>query len=235
MIIIKYGGSIVNPDGKYSDAAIDRLVSIIEENSDETFCLVIGGGKLARFLQDASQPFFEQAQIPENQMNADRDEIGIATTKINARYLQSRLSAIFAGQLCPTLLINPFVAPTDGYRIYLATGYAPGNSTDYITIQLAATLGAHRVIKISDFPVVLDIKALEFDKTKLGEYAPLPTMTWEKMLDLVGDRWLAGGNYPLDPKGAVLGSRIKIKLLIGQYSQLEKMIAGEDFVGTTVQ
>ena len=35
MIIIKYGGSIVNPDGKYSDAAIDRLVSIIEENSDE--------------------------------------------------------------------------------------------------------------------------------------------------------------------------------------------------------
>lgn len=235
MIVIKYGGSIINPDGKYSDEAINRLINIVQQNPKESFCFVIGGGKIARFLQDAAQPFFNEANIPQDQIDADRDEIGIATTKINARYLLERLSPDFGDELCPNLIINPFIDIPKGFRIYLATGYAPGNSTDYITVEIAKTIKADRVIKISDFPVVLDVKALEFDKSKISEYQALPEMSWEKMLELVGTRWVAGGNYPLDPKAAVMGSQMKLKLLIGQYSQLEKMISGEDFVGTVVQ
>jgi len=44
MIIIKYGGSIINPDGKYSEGAIEKLISIIKDRPQESFCLVIGGG-----------------------------------------------------------------------------------------------------------------------------------------------------------------------------------------------
>ena len=92
MIIIKYGGSIINPDGKYSEGAIENLISTIKDRPQESFCLVIGGGKLCRFLQGANKPYLSAA-LPEEQMGFALDEIGIAVTKINARYLQKRPDA----------------------------------------------------------------------------------------------------------------------------------------------
>jgi uridylate kinase len=239
MIVIKYGGSILNPDGQYSEEAINKLKSILTCNPEEEFCLIIGGGKICRYLQEASQPYLEQAKLPSEQLGLARDELGIATTKINARYLQSRLQESFAEQVCPDLLIDPSQAPPPGFRIYLATGHKPGNSTDYITLLLSKQFKAQTAIKISDFPVVLDVEALEFDKTRMSEYQPLPQMTWQKMLSLVGTTWVAGGNYPLDPKAALLGEQLGrergFQLLIGQYSQLEHMISKQPFTGTLVK
>lgn len=237
MIIIKYGGSILNPDGRYSQDAIDKLVGLLQDNPDELFCFIIGGGKICRQLQDAAKQLLSPL-LPDNQMNDALDEIGIASTKINAKYLLEKLSPIFGSQVCPQLLIDPHARPPSGFRIYLATGGVPGSSTDYDMMALVKVFNAEKAIKISDFPVVLDVKATQFDKEKIGSYLPLTEMTWGKMYELVGDDWLAGANYPLDPAACRIGRELAFKgfsLLIGQYSQLSQMVAGGSFAGTIVQ
>lgn len=237
MIIIKYGGSILNPDGHYSQEAIDRLATLLKAHPDELFCLIIGGGKVCRRLQDASEAILADV-LPSGQMSNARDEIGIATTKINARYLLERLRPLFGEQLCPGLIVDPHARPPEGYRIYLATGSLPGHSTDYDLMVLVESFNADRAIKISDFPVVLDVQASEFKRELLDQYAPLPEMSWSKMHELVGDEWRAGGHYPLDPSACAIGRKLAFKgftLLIGQYSQLEAMVAGKPFTGTIVR
>ncbi len=234
MIIVKYGGSIINPDGLYSDSAIDKLFSIVESRKDESFCFVIGGGKICRYVQDAAKPRLEKA-VDKEDLDFALDEIGIAMTKINARHVQRALTEKLEDRVCPELIIDPHNTPKGNYKVFLATGGKPGHSTDYDMMVLAESLKADKVIKISDFPVVLDVKALEFDKEKISTYKPLPRMTWNKMLELVGTEWIAGGNYPLDPKAAVLGKRLGVELYIGQYSELDRMISEQEFVGTIVK
>ncbi|MBN1275708.1 hypothetical protein JXA12_05465 [Candidatus Woesearchaeota archaeon] len=236
MIIIKYGGSILNPDGKYDQAAIDRLTTLIKQHPDEQFCFIIGGGKVCRQLQEAAEATFAP-MLPADQLHNARDEIGIAVTKINARYVLEKLKPILKEQLCPQLIIDPHAKQPAGFRVYLATGALPGSSTDYDMMLLAKSFNADRAIKISDFPVVLDVQATAFDKELLSGYEPLPEMTWNKLHSLVGDDWRSGGNYPLDPAACRIGQELAYKgftLLIGQYEQLEKMVAGQEFLGTVV-
>lgn len=237
MIIIKYGGSILNPDGRYSQDAIDKLIHLLQENSGEIFCLIIGGGKVCRQLQDASEAILKDV-LPESQMNNARDEIGIATTKINAKYLLEQLKPVFKDQVCPDLVVDPHARPKEGYKIYLATGALPGHSTDFDMMALVISFNADRAIKISDFPVVLDVKVTEFNKALIEQYVSLPKMTWGKMYELVGDEWFSGGDFPLDPAACAIGRKLAYKgfsLLIGQYVQLEKMVANKEFTGTVVK
>ncbi|MBN2251667.1 MAG: hypothetical protein JW724_06310 [Candidatus Altiarchaeota archaeon] len=237
MIIIKYGGSIINPDGQYDDQAIRKLSSLLQANLKEQFCLVIGGGRVCRQLQDAAESILKDV-LPSEQMNNARDEIGIATTKINAAYLLSRLKPLIGKELCPTLVIDPHAKPPGGYRVYLATGARPGHSTDYDTMALAKTFSADRAIKISDFETVLDVKPSAFDKERLGEYQPLPRMTWTELASLIGEEWHSGGSYPFDPAACKIGKELAFKgfsLSIGRYDQLDAMVAGKPFKGTLVQ
>jgi uridylate kinase len=237
MIIIKYGGSILNPDGKYSEESVQKLIALLEAHPSDSFCLIIGGGKICRQVNDAATPLLKLI-LPEDQFPLALDELGIAVTKINARYLQSRLLERFPEEVAPELIMDPHNPPSHDYRISLATGFLPGHSTDYDTLILAKSLHAKKAIKISDFPQVLDVHPWEFSKAKLSTYRPFSKMSWREMVHLVGTEWQAGSNYPLDPSAAAVGLSLApsgFTLLIGQYAELEKMVAGRSFVGTTVQ
>jgi uridylate kinase len=237
MIIIKYGGSILNPDGNYDQRAIDLLVKLIKKQADKQFCFIIGGGKICRHVQSASKSLLHPI-LPEPQLSPAMDEIGIAMTKINARYVQTILrEELGEEKVCPHLVIDPSKPPIPGYQVYLATGTVPGHSTDHVMMSLAKTLEAKSAIKISDFPVVLNVKPHEFIKEHMGTYEKLPQMRWQQLRDLVGE-WVDGGNYPLDPDATSIGVELAgtgFFLLIGQYAQLEKMVAEEPFVGTRVE
>lgn len=239
MIIIKYGGSILNPDGFYSEKAIEELINLLKKNTQEKFCFIIGGGKICRQLQEQSKKILEEV-IPKEQMINALDEIGIATTKINAQYLLRKLQQEFPGEVCDEIIIDSQTKPEEGYRIYLAAGVRPGHSTDYDTLKITELFEAEKTIKISDFPIVLNVKSTEFDKEKIDTYEQVSRITWEKMQELVGHSWKAGASYPLGPQAAILGFNLShrecgLKLLIGEYSQLEKMVSGEEFFGTMVE
>jgi len=147
------------------------------------------------------------------------------------------------GEVCPEVIKDP-TEKKEGFRLYFAGGWKPGWSTDFVTMKLAETYAAERVIKISDFEIVKDfspLKVKDLSKAErdniLAEAKDLPTATWQKMVDLVGTEWVPGLNTPLDPIAAKLGLDNKqITLYICRESELDKVLFGnlETFHGTIV-
>ncbi len=235
MNIIKYGGSKVSPTPETrDDKFIDDLIELTKKYSDQEFMIIIGGGALA-------------AKKVSEEPNADderKDWLGIEATWENAEYVIKRFQEAQVEFVCPDVIKDP-TKKVSGYRIYFAGGWKPGNSTDYVTMTLAVTYGAEKVIKISDFEVVKDLSPLkikdlskEEKHQKLEEAKDLPEATWQKMVDLVGTKWIPRLNTPLDPLAAKLGLENKfIILYICQESELDKILADdlEGFRGTIVK
>lgn len=237
MIVLKFGGSIVNPDGKYDDAALQRLGQLIQKNEVEQFCVIIGGGKVCRQLQQRSLDILKDV-LPERLLKVASDEVGIAATKINAHYVIDKLKPIFGDEVCPHPIIELHSPPPKDYRVYVSCGVYPGHSTDLDMMVLARLFGANRAVKITDFPVVLDAKATDFDKENAGQYQPLFELSWSKLHELVGDVWVPGAHYPFDPIATQIGKQLAFKgftLCIGQHEQLEAMVSSDDFKGSVVK
>jgi len=240
--VIKYGGSFVIPDKTYDESALEDLASLVKSHEDKQFVFIIGGGKICRNITNAVDSLLNDALSKDMDLKGiAQDELGIATTKINGRYvlrwLTNKLGADFVYQ---DIVDYPEVAPKTDKRIVIATGYKPGVSTDYDMMLLAKAYGASKVFKISNFPVVLDVKPEEFDKTKINSYKALPKMTWDYMLNLVGKEFIAGGNYPLDPPSAILANEIvksipNFTLYIGEKEQIGNMLLDDVFIGTIVK
>ena len=233
MNIIKYGGSKVYPVDSYDNKFIQSLIDLVKKYSTQEFMIIVGGGRLARIKQE---------QEPE--ADADRrDWLGIEATWENAQYVIDYFIKNGVGGVCPEVIKDP-TKKIEGYKIYFAGGWKPGNSTDLVTMTLAKIYSAERVIKISDFEIVKDFSPLKVkDLSKadrdniLAEAKDLPQATWQKMIDLVGTKWIPGLNTPLDPLAARLGYEIKtVSLYICRESELDKILSGNlgTFKGTIV-
>lgn len=240
--IVAYGGSIVISGKTYDHEALERLAKIVENNSDKRFIFIIGGGKLCRFItQEVSSLLDEALTDAKDQKAFANDELGIAVTKINARYtrvwLEKRLGASVVYE---DIVINPKLLPQTEKRVIIASGFKPGVSTDYDMMLFAKYAEAESAFKISNFPIVLNVKPTEFDKDKMASYEKLPELSWQAIVTLVGDSFLPGGNYPLDPPSAALGLELLKKipnfsLYVGQKEEFESMIAGKEFYGTIIK
>ncbi|MBT7903790.1 hypothetical protein HN587_08060 [Candidatus Woesearchaeota archaeon] len=243
--IVKFGGSIVNPDGKYNNQVINDFADLVKETG-QRFIFVVGGGKICRGVQDASMSHLEAALEDPKEIDIARDRIGIATTQINADYVRRQFQRHLgdAGRIYPEIILDPTMPVQGDYQIYFACGWKPGCSTDKDMMLLAETFNADRVFKISDFPIVKDISPHELkkysgeDKIRMIKQAPdLPKASWQKLVDLVGTEWEAGLSTPFDPRAAEIGYRLRDKLVvyIGQQQEFPKMLRGEDFIGTIIQ
>ena len=234
MNIIKYGGSKVRPnEDTYDDEFIQGLIGLVKKHSDQEFMIIVGGGALARKKQN-DHPNVDQKK---------KDWLGIEATWENAEHVVKRFQDANL-KVCPDVIKDP-TKNVSGFRIYIAGGWKPGNSTDYVTMMLAKTFAAERVIKISDFEVVKDLSPLKVkDLTKeernleLNKAKDLHQATWQKMVDLVGIKWVPGLNTPLDPLAAKLGfEHNQMTLYICRESELNKILSGDmaHFAGTIVQ
>ena len=236
MNIIKYGGSRLSPnEDSYDDDFVNSLIFLIEKYQEQKFMIIIGGGSLCRKRQ--------REALKENpELSAeDKDWVGIRTTWENAAYVIKKFQETKL-KVCPEVIKDPTIK-TEGYNVYFAGGYKPGNSTDFVTMSLAKTYGADKVIKISDFKVVKNISPLilkdlskEERDEELKKAEDLKKVSWQKMQDLVGTEWVPGLNTPLDPLAAKLGvENPGISLYICQETELEKVFSdSDDFVGTVV-
>jgi len=235
MNIIKYGGSRVSPSaGVHDDVFIDSLIELVNGYRDQEFMVIIGGGALARH---------KQAQEPKAD-NDRKDWLGIEATWENAKYVIDRFVDSGVEGVYNQVIKNPH-EKVGGHRIYVAGGYEPGNSTDYVTMLLARNYGASRVIKVSDFDVVKDISPLElakYDKKDwsevLGRTPDLNNATWRKMRELVGEEWKPGLNTPLDPLACGVGlESSQIELYICRENQIRNVLDGnlDRYVGTIIK
>ncbi len=245
MNIIKYGGSRLSPtEDSYDDEFVNYLINLVKKYNDQKFMIIIGGGALCR--KRVREQMAENPDITKD----ERDWIGIRTTWENAAYVIKKFQEASIEDICPEVIKDPTVKveikneEQKDYRIYIAGGWKPGNSTDFVTMTLAKTYGAKKVIKVSDFKVVKNISPLalkdlskEEMKIELAKAEDLPKATWQQMQDLVGTEWVPSLNTPLDTLSAKLGvENPNISLYICQETELEKVLSdSDDFVGTVVK
>jgi len=230
MYIIKYGGSRISPTAdSYDEGFIAELIELVKKYSNKRFMIIVGGGALCRKMQEKMTT------------KKEKDLVGIEATRINAKYVIEKIKQANL-DVYPEVLKDPTQNISENHQIYFSGGWKPGNSTDYVTMRYAVTFNADKVIKVSDFTYVKDISPLELKdlskgerEKRLAQTPKLKIMTWQKMVDLVGETWIPGLHTPLDPLAAKLGLQHRdISLYIIPEKEIEKVLAGEDFQGTVV-
>jgi uridylate kinase len=222
-IVISLGGSIIVPE-KIQAAFLKRfkefILKLIKENYK--FVIVAGGGATARQYQSAAEQI---SSITDE----DKDWIGIHATRINAHLLRT----IFKKQAYPVVLDSPHkTVKGKPYKLYIASGWVPGFSTDYDAVLLAKRFGAKKVINASNIDYVYDK-----DVGKHKDAKPIKEIRWKDYRKLVGSKWKPGMNAPFDPIAARAAEKSKMKVIVvngTNLKNLENIIKGKNFKGTVL-
>jgi len=215
-IVISLGGSVVIPD-KLDIPFLKSFKKLITSYKNKRFIIIVGGGKLARNLQNKAK----QIKKPTNE---ELDWLGIYATRINALTLKNLFN------LKENIITNPN-NPLPNKPILIGAGWKPGFSTDYDAILIAKNIKAKKVINMTNVPYLYD------KDPKKSNAKPITNTTWKQLRKLVGKKWSPGLNMPFDPIAAKLAEKLKLKLLIlgKDINNLKKAIDNKEFKGTIIK
>ena len=218
-VVISLGGSIVVPD-EIDTAFLGKFKKLILDLKDTNFVIICGGGKVCRRYQDAARRVGEIS-------DRDLDWIGIGATRLNAEVVR----AIFGNEAYERIIHDPDENIESDKRIIVAAGFRPGSSTDLRAVQLANRLGAGRVINMSNIDYVYSA-----DPKKDPSAEKVTDISWARFRKLVGNEWDPGLNMPFDPIASREAERSRLKVIIigNDMDNLEKLLRGEKFEGTTI-
>ncbi|MDR1025526.1 MAG: UMP kinase [Treponema sp.] len=225
LTVISLGGSIVAPDGVDEDylrellSLVNRLLS---EDDERRFIFVVGGGGPARSWQRAYR------NVVQHFSNDEADWIGVMATRLNAQLIK----ALMAGWCSEDVVIDPSRADSFTGRVLVAAGWKPGFSSDYDAVVLAERFNAAVVINLSNIEQVYTADPRIDPGAK-----PIEAIGWTDFIRLVGDEWTPGKNVPFDPVASRHAARLGLKVLCAagkNLANLEKILRGGDFVGTTI-
>lgn len=231
--VIHLGGSIAVPhisdEGGINVPFLKRLRSFFKSQlrKNRRFIIVIGGGKTCRVYQRAASRITKVRDW-------DLDWIGIHAIRINAHLLRT----IFWREANPRVIDHNLSSAEvqklkrAKERLFIASGWTPGWSTDYIAVELARKFGAKDVIIAKDTPFVYDS-----DPKKNKNAKPIKEISWNSYKKLIPSKWTPGLSSPVDPVATRLAMKcgISAKVLGGtDLVNFKKAIEGKPFVGTTI-
>lgn len=194
---------------------------------NQKFIIVVGGGKTTRVYQSS-------ATKVGGITNWDLDWIGIHSTRLNAHLLRT----IFAKEAYPVVIDhNPLKEEIESMkasrrRLFFASGWRPGWSTDYIAVRLAEKFKSKEVIIAKDTPYVYDSDPKKNKKAK-----PIKKISWKEYKKIIPHSWSPGLSTPVDPVATALAEKLKLtaKILKGaDLKNMKKAIEGKLFTGTTI-
>lgn len=222
-LVISIGGSILLPE----DEDIERLSSlakILEKNRGKrNIYLVVGGGRIAReYINWGRELGADEATL---------DELGIETSRLNARLLILALE----GDVYPVPAknFNEAISAGNNHSIVTMGGTHPGHTTDAVAAMLAEKLGADRLINATSVDGVYTA-----DPKKDGEAERLKQLTYEELIEIVSEGESgAGPNVVFDPLAARIIKRANIMTYIvdgRDLSTLKSAIQDEEFDGSKI-
>ncbi len=222
-IIIALGGSIIVPD-KININFLKNFRKVILKflKKGKKFIIVAGGGKTARNYQKAALEIIKTS-------SEDLDWIGIHATRLNAHLLRT----IFFKEAYPIIIDNPYRKIETKKPLLIASGWRPGRSTDYIAILIAKIFKSKEAIIAGNTSYVYTK-----DYTKYPDAKPLKKISWKDYRKIIGSRWIPGMGAPVDPVGAKLGEKIKLRtkiIQVGELENLENLLNGKKFKGTIIE
>jgi uridylate kinase len=222
-IIISLGGSLIVPD-EIDVGFIKEFASTITEYTKKGFRFVIitGGGKLCRRYNEA----VEGIVVP---TTTDLDWLGIAVTRLNAEFLR-----ISFGELAHSAIImNPDIIPETDKPIILGAGWKPGNSSDLAAVHSAKSVGAKKVINLSNIDYAYDKDPKQFPEAK-----KIKQSSWADFRAILPTEWKPGLSSPFDPIAAEKAEALGLEVVImngKNIENLKKYLDGGEFVGTVIR
>jgi uridylate kinase len=225
LTVISLGGSIVAPDGVdegYLRELLSLLNRLLSEDDERRFIFVVGGGGPARSWQRAYR------NVARHFSNDEADWIGVMATRLNAQLVR----ALMADWCSEEVVIDPSRADSFTGRVLVAAGWKPGFSSDYDAVILAERFNAPVVINLSNIEQVYTADPRSDPGAK-----PIEAIGWADFIRMVGDEWTPGKNVPFDPVASRHAAGIGLKVLCAagkNLANLEKILRGEDFLGTTI-
>mgnify|MGYP001563704429 CR=1 FL=1 len=222
-IVISLGGSIIVPeeiDVIFLKKFKEFILRFLRKNY--RFIIVAGGGRTCRKYQNA-------AALITQLNNEDKDWLGIHATRLNAHLLRT----IFKKEAYPVVLDNPH-KPIKGknQRLFIASGWRPGWSTDFDAVLLAKRFGVSKIINASNIDYIYDKNPNEFKNAK-----PIKEITWQDYLKIAGKKWVPGMNVPFDPIASRVAKNSKMAVVFtkgADLKNLENILTDKKFKGTII-
>ncbi len=232
-LVVDLGGSIIVPGVSERDGInvgfLKEFRSLVQEQIQKgRRCVIVaGGGKTCRWYQNAAHEL-------DGVTNEDLDWIGIHATRLNAHLLRT----MFAKEAHPRIIDYDLpVSEADklketGARLFIASGWRPGWSTDYVSVRLAEKFGAENVLIMSNIAFVYDK-----DPKKYADARPLEKISWKEYQELIPKSWTPGMTVPVDPVATALATRIKLTVKLVEGTDLansRRAMEGDAFQGTII-
>jgi len=222
-IVISLGGSLIVPDG-IDVSFVKSFVALIKDYvaQEFSFLIITGGGKICRDYDES----LRQITDPSNE---DLDWLGISVTRANAEFIR-----ICFGELAfKKIVLDPDFIPETNRPIIVGGGWKPGNSSDLAAVRCAKSVGAIKIINLSNIDYVYDK-----DPKTNPDAKPIDKISWIDFMLLFPNDWVPGRNIPFDPiascEAETLGQEVVI--LNGKnIENLKSYLDNNQFVGTVIK
>ncbi|MSU44936.1 UMP kinase [Candidatus Nomurabacteria bacterium] len=222
IIIISLGGSLIVPDQIDTEFLKDFKNLIISQiKQGKKFVITTGGGKICRRYQNIAK----ELAITSDE---DLDWIGIAALKLNAELVRVMFEEYAHNEVISNLTSKFSLEKP----IIVGSAYEPGHSTDYDAVLGAKTVGAKKIINISNIDYVYD------SDPKINPNAKrIDKISWSDFRKIIPKGWTSGLNSPFDPTASEMAEQEGIEVIIINGKPIEnlaKCLNGEKFIGTVI-
>ena len=221
-IVISLGGSLIIPDELDINFLKEfRTLIISQVSKGKKFVIITGGGKICRKYQDAAKEL-------SNPSTSDLDWIGIASLKLNAELLR----VVFGEHAHDKVITDLNQKFSFDKPIVVGSAYQPGSSSDTDAIMGAKTIGAKKVINLSNMDYVYDS-----DPKTNSDAQKIEQISWKDYRALIPKEWNPGFNSPFDPVASKMAEEAGLEVMIMNgkpIDNLVKCLNGEKFQGTII-
>lgn len=222
IFILSLGGSLIVPNQVDHDF-LGQFIDLIRKKTGEgkKFVIICGGGGINKLYNNAAVKVRAMT-------NDELDWIGIYATRYNAEFVR----LLFADLAHNEIATNPHKKFKTEKPVIVGAGYIPGWSSDYDAVHLAKTYSAKTVINLSNIDYAYDKDPKAFPDAK-----PIEKISWSDFRKIVGDEWQPRMNTPFDPIASREAEKLKLRVIVlngKNVSNLEDLIDGKDFRGTTI-
>lgn len=207
-IVVSLGGSVLAP----RDAErVGEHAAVIEGLAEEGHAIgaVVGGGTVAR------EYIYTARELGANEI--ELDQLGVDTTRLNARLLIAALSERAATR--PATDYESAGAALRRDEIAVMGGVAPGQTTDAVSAALAEYVNADLLVYATSVPGVFsadpaeDAEAHRFDELSATE-----------LVDVIADiEMTAGSSAPVDLLAAKIIERSGVRTVVLDGTEPERV------------
>lgn len=222
-LVIKIGGSVIaSPLEPERILQYSNILRTLKEEGHE-IVVVVGGGKVAReFISIADKMGLK---------DADKDEIAILVSRLNAQLLARSLRELGSKDIpSSTEQVNRLL---DAGKIVVMGGLKPGITTDSVAAIVLESTKSKILVKATDQEGIYDK-----DPRKFPNARKLDRLTYDDLHKIVTQEAHRPGMHEiLDPKSIQILEKRKAKVIVinGLKPENILLVARGDKIGTTVE